>query len=181
MALKKVKVTAALVLAAGMVAFGGGLLGRGGAAEDSPRPKEAANPAPAPVAKPAPDRSKVEISSDGKRAEVRAILGGKQLVASADKVNFDSGRNLLVLEGSVRLRLQGSQGSKPQLLEADKIIIRSEGDDFSIQGQGMYTIQGSGVKLTVPQLGPKPVPLDFGFPVVRDEAQLFNFYLGLFR
>jgi outer membrane protein insertion porin family len=40
---------------------------------------------------------------------------------------------------------------------------------------------GVGMRLKVPALGPLPIALDFGFPVVRgpqDQKQVFSFYLG---
>jgi RNA polymerase sigma factor (sigma-70 family) len=47
-------------------------------------------------------------------------------------------------------------------------------DEAGGQGQA-----GSGVRIAMPSSGPVPVALDFGFPVVR-EAQIFNFWLGIF-
>jgi len=43
---------------------------------------------------------------------------------------------------------------------------------------------GFGFRITVPMLGPVPIALDFGFPIVRgpdDRTQLFSFWVGLFR
>ncbi|MCI0456475.1 MAG: outer membrane protein assembly factor BamA [Gemmataceae bacterium] len=43
---------------------------------------------------------------------------------------------------------------------------------------------GVGARITVPMLGPVPIALDFGVPIVRgpfDREQLFSFYVGLFR
>jgi outer membrane protein insertion porin family len=43
---------------------------------------------------------------------------------------------------------------------------------------------GFGLRIVVPMMGPVPIALDFGFPIVRqaqDETQLFSFYVGLFR
>jgi outer membrane protein assembly factor BamA len=43
---------------------------------------------------------------------------------------------------------------------------------------------GFGARIIVPQLGPVPIALDFGFPIVRgpdDRTQLFSFWVGLFR
>ena len=43
---------------------------------------------------------------------------------------------------------------------------------------------GFGVRFTVPMLGPVPIALDFGFPIVKgpgDREQVFNFWLGFFR
>ncbi|MBI3407880.1 MAG: BamA/TamA family outer membrane protein [Planctomycetes bacterium] len=43
---------------------------------------------------------------------------------------------------------------------------------------------GVGARIIVPMLGPVPIALDFGFPIVRasgDRTQLFSFWIGLFR
>jgi outer membrane protein assembly complex protein YaeT len=43
---------------------------------------------------------------------------------------------------------------------------------------------GFGLRFTVPMLGPVPIALDFGFPIVkgpRDNEQVFNFWMGIFR
>jgi outer membrane protein assembly factor BamA len=40
---------------------------------------------------------------------------------------------------------------------------------------------GAGLRLQIPALGPLPIALDFGFPVVRapqDQREIFSFYLG---
>ena len=43
---------------------------------------------------------------------------------------------------------------------------------------------GVGLRIIVPALGPVPIALDFGFPIVKaasDQKELFSFYVGLFR
>jgi outer membrane protein insertion porin family len=43
---------------------------------------------------------------------------------------------------------------------------------------------GFGFRLVVPMLGPVPIALDFGFPIVKgpnDNEQIFNFWLGFFN
>ena len=43
---------------------------------------------------------------------------------------------------------------------------------------------GVGLRIQVPMLGPVPIALDFGFPIVRgpnDREQIFSFWLGFFR
>jgi outer membrane protein assembly factor BamA len=43
---------------------------------------------------------------------------------------------------------------------------------------------GVGLRIIVPMLGPVPIALDFGFPIVKaanDREQLFSFWVGLFR
>jgi outer membrane protein assembly complex protein YaeT len=43
---------------------------------------------------------------------------------------------------------------------------------------------GVGARIIVPMLGPVPIALDFGFPIVKgpgDKEQIFSFWVGLFR
>jgi outer membrane protein assembly factor BamA len=43
---------------------------------------------------------------------------------------------------------------------------------------------GAGVRLVVPMLGPVPIALDFGFPIVKgpnDNDQVFSFWVGFFH
>jgi outer membrane protein assembly complex protein YaeT len=43
---------------------------------------------------------------------------------------------------------------------------------------------GVGLRIVVPMLGPVPIALDFGFPIVKgpeDKTQVFSFWVGLFR
>jgi outer membrane protein assembly complex protein YaeT len=43
---------------------------------------------------------------------------------------------------------------------------------------------GFGIRFTVPMLGPVPIALDFGFPIVKgpfDNQQVFGFYMGMTR
>jgi outer membrane protein insertion porin family len=43
---------------------------------------------------------------------------------------------------------------------------------------------GVGVRITVPMMGPVPIALDFGFPIVKahpDREQIFSFWVGFFR
>jgi outer membrane protein insertion porin family len=43
---------------------------------------------------------------------------------------------------------------------------------------------GFGIRFVVPMLGPVPIALDFGFPIVKgpsDNTQVFSFWMGFFR
>jgi outer membrane protein assembly complex protein YaeT len=43
---------------------------------------------------------------------------------------------------------------------------------------------GFGLRFVVPMLGPVPIALDFGFPIVKgpaDDTQVFNFWMGFYR
>jgi RNA polymerase sigma factor (sigma-70 family) len=42
---------------------------------------------------------------------------------------------------------------------------------------------GEGLRFVVPMLGPTPIPLDFGFPIIeerKDREQVFSFWIGFF-
>jgi outer membrane protein assembly complex protein YaeT len=43
---------------------------------------------------------------------------------------------------------------------------------------------GVGMRITIPMMGPVPIAIDFGFPIVKssqDVTQIFNFWVGVFR
>jgi outer membrane protein insertion porin family len=43
---------------------------------------------------------------------------------------------------------------------------------------------GFGFRFVVPLMGPVPIALDFGFPIVKgaaDQKQMFSFYLGFYK
>ena len=43
---------------------------------------------------------------------------------------------------------------------------------------------GVGLRIVVPMLGPVPIALDFGFPIVKapeDREQIFSFWIGFFH
>jgi len=51
-------------------------------------------------------------------------------------------------------------------------------------GRGLGRAAARGVRIQVPMLGPVPIALDFGFPIVKgpgDKEQVFSFWLGFFR
>jgi outer membrane protein insertion porin family len=54
--------------------------------------------------------------------------------------------------------------------------------DFEIKNYRVTA--GAGLRIVIPAMGPVPIALDFGFPVVRgpgDQEQIFSFWVGLFR
>ncbi len=62
-------------------------------------------------------------------------------------------------------------------LDSGTVERRMEINDYRVSA-------GLGLRLTVPMLGPVPIALDFGFPIVRgvnDREQVFSFWVGLFR
>jgi outer membrane protein insertion porin family len=63
-----------------------------------------------------------------------------------------------------------------QEIRGRKVHIRKDG--------ALYCEGAGGVGYAVPMLGPVPVALDFGFPVVKtpqENAQVFSFFMGFFR
>jgi outer membrane protein assembly factor BamA len=54
----------------------------------------------------------------------------------------------------------------------------------SVTIQNYRVSAGVGARIMVPMLGPVPIALDFGFPIVKaanDREQIFSFYVGLSR
>ena len=61
-------------------------------------------------------------------------------------------------------------------------VIQAVERDFELRNYRVSA--GFGFRLTVPFMGPVPIALDFGFPIVKgpfDNEQIFNFYLGIQR
>lgn len=62
-------------------------------------------------------------------------------------------------------------------LDSGTVESRTEIKDYRVSA-------GVGLRIVVPMMGPVPIALDFGFPIVRgpnDREQVFSFYVGLFR
>ena len=56
--------------------------------------------------------------------------------------------------------------------------------ESSVEFKDYRVSAGVGVRFVVPLLGPVPIALDFGFPIVKADAdrdQVFSFWLGFFR
>jgi outer membrane protein insertion porin family len=63
-------------------------------------------------------------------------------------------------------------------------FIDSGTDESDVSLRNYRVSAGFGLRIVVPMMGPVPIALDFGFPIVHapnDENQLFSFYVGLFR
>jgi outer membrane protein insertion porin family len=63
-------------------------------------------------------------------------------------------------------------------------FVDSGTDESSIGIHDYRVTAGFGLRIIVPMMGPVPIALDFGFPIVRnpqDHTQLFSFGLGLYR
>ena len=199
MSTNKVGTVVAGLLMAGVVALAGGLLTRSTAAADQPDvPKKEKPPARGPVvarrekpaAPAAPKRKKdqLEVRADGKQVRVRAVFGGREVHAVAERMSYDDESKRLVLEGNVRV--QQRQGQEKEEVRCRKMVIDRRSGTMKIEGlgalkSGAMKVQGpAGVRFAVPMLGPVPISLDFGFPVARDvgdNQQVLNFFLGFTR
>lgn len=65
------------------------------------------------------------------------------------------------------------------VLFADSGTVES---DFSLKNYRVSV--GAGLRIVVPMLGPVPIALDFGFPIVKapgDQDQVFSFWVGFFH
>jgi len=54
----------------------------------------------------------------------------------------------------------------------------------SVEIRNYRVAAGFGMRITVPMLGPVPIALDFGFPIVKgpnDHEQVFSFWVGFFH
>jgi len=53
--------------------------------------------------------------------------------------------------------------------------------ESSVELRNYRVAAGAGLRIQVPQLGPLPIALDFGFPIAKangDHTQLFSFWIG---
>jgi outer membrane protein assembly factor BamA len=56
--------------------------------------------------------------------------------------------------------------------------------ESSVEIKDYRVSAGVGMRIVVPMLGPVPIALDFGFPIVKgpqDKEQVFSFWVGMFR
>ncbi len=63
-------------------------------------------------------------------------------------------------------------------------FVDSGTDEPTVELKNYRVTAGFGVRFVVPMLGPVPIALDFGFPIVKaqsDNTQVFSFWLGFFR
>jgi RNA polymerase sigma-70 factor (ECF subfamily) len=155
MSIKKLMTVAAVLLVVSVVALGGGMLARQAAADEpdglAPAVKDGKKAAPA------ARKDRLEVRADGKQVQVRAVWGGEEVVAVADRMSYDDG--LLVLEGNVRV--QKRRGQEEETIQGQKVVIDRKTAKVSVEGAG-------GVRMAVPALGPVPVSVDFGFPTVKE-------------
>jgi RNA polymerase sigma-70 factor (ECF subfamily) len=171
MSLKKVKTVGAVLLILSVVGLGGGLVCRHTAVagqpdvrtNEQPRPRSVAREAKKPVAAPREQdrKDRLEVRADGKQIRVRAAFRAEELLAVADRMSYEEGR-LLVLEGNVKV--QKRRGKEVETIQGEKVIIDRKAGTLNVQG-------AFGVRRAVPTLGPVPVALDFGFPIVKEQKK----------
>ncbi len=185
MYMNKIRTAAGMLFMAGMVVLGGGLAYRHAAAGppevQAEKPAVGASaagqkvkPIASPTAKAKKDR--MEVQAEGKQVRVRMVRGDEELQAVANRMSYDEESKRLILEGDVRVR-QRRQGKESEELQGQKMVIDRKAGTVRVEGAGR-------IGLAVPMLGPVPVALDFGFPVVeglRDKQQIFSFFLGFTR
>jgi outer membrane protein assembly factor BamA len=56
--------------------------------------------------------------------------------------------------------------------------------ESNVQITNYRVAAGAGMRIVVPMLGPVPIALDFGYPIVQaagDQKQVFSFWLGFFH
>jgi RNA polymerase sigma-70 factor (ECF subfamily) len=178
MFMNRVRTVAGMFLMAGTLVLGGGLVYRNAAAG---QPEvQSQNPAarvPATASKPAKEKKdRLEVVADGKQVEVRLVGGDEEFQAVANKMSYDDDSKQMILIGDVRVR-QRRQGKESHDIQGSRMIIDRK--------TGMVRVEGAGrIGLAVPMLGPVPVALDLGFPVIKDpndRQQVFNFFLGFTR
>jgi RNA polymerase sigma factor (sigma-70 family) len=184
MSMNKIRMAAAVVLVASVVAIGGGLLACHAAADEPesqqnvlPRPDAAVKGGTKAVAADMPrdGKDRLIVQADGKQVRVQAVLGNEQINAVADRMSYDEASRRLVLEG--RVRVQRRRGNEREDIECQRMVIDRKSGTVKIEG-------ARSIGLALPMFGPAPVALDFGFPITRDardREQVFNFFLGFTR
>jgi hypothetical protein len=127
-------------------------------------------------------KHRLEVRADAKQVQVLAAFGDEELHAVTGRMSYEGG-GLLVLEGNVRV--QRRRDKEAEDIQCQKMVIDRKAGTVRVEGAGgvrqAVPLNGVGV---VPALGPAPVALDFGFPVVkgpREDGQVFDFLLGLTR
>jgi RNA polymerase sigma factor (sigma-70 family) len=100
--------------------------------------------------------------------------------------NFDMHRPPESLERGCRFRGAGQEFRVP-VRSDDRLYVVPFLDSGTVEPDAQHrdhgTSTGGGAYLTVPALGPVPIALDFGFPVVRESkepGQVFSFWIGFF-
>lgn len=205
MSMNKIKTVVAVLFLAGMAVLGGGMLSHKAAADQPGDEKQAIpmqsapkavadageQPAVAPLPKPKESKARLEITVEGKQVRVLAVFEAGEFSAIADRISYDEERHILILEategGSVRVQKQRGKDQVPEIIEGKKAILNRKTGTISVYGPGKIEqdvpVTGK-IGLAVPMLGPVPVSLDFGFPVVKqlqDSQQVFNFFMGFVR
>ncbi len=110
----------------------------------------------------------------------RSIRGFQFRGVSPDVNGFKVGGDFMVLNSLEYQVPVTAKGDIAVVGFVDSGSVSPRVDDIST-----YRVSaGFGVRFVVPMLGPMPIALDFGFPIVRangDQTQVFNFFMGWTR
>jgi lipopolysaccharide export system protein LptA len=120
--------------------------------------------------------ARLEVRADGKQVQVRVVRGDEEFQAVADRMSYEEGSKRLVLEGNVRL-IRQRQGKETEEVQGRRMLIDWKTGTVKVEGAGR-------IGLAVPMLGPVPVQMNFGFPVIEgshDKEQIFSFFVGFTR
>ncbi len=136
-------------------------------------------------------KDRLEVRADGKQVHVLAVFGGEEIQAVGARMSSDEG-GVLVLEGDVRAQM-GRRDAVPTRIKCQKLFLDRKTGTVRVggavrvegaSGAGQAVPLSGGLGVVIPALGPAPVDLSFGFPVVkgpREDEQVFNFFLGWTR
>src|SRR5262249_44129552 len=109
----------------------------------------------------------------------RSIRGFRFRGVGPDVNGFKVGGNFLFLN---------SAEWQVPILATDQLyavgFVDSGTDETSVKLDTYRVTAGFGMRIVVPMLGPVPIALDFGFPIVKaasDQKQVFSFWLGFFN
>jgi hypothetical protein len=174
MFMNRVRTFAGMFLMAGTLVLGGGLVYRNAAAGQPEVQSENTGVRVSATASTAAKETKdrLQIVADGKQVRVRLVRGDEEFQAVAKSMSYEEDSRRLVLEGDVRV-WKRRQGKQPEELQGRRMIIDRKTGTVRVEGPGR-------IGLAVPMLGPVPVALDFGFPVI-EKQQVFSFFLGFTR
>jgi RNA polymerase sigma factor (sigma-70 family) len=186
MVLNKLKAGVAVLVVAGLVAVAGGWLtpARPQVAAGPPGPEQrppSVQPVPAlKVAavqkQPPAKKRRLKVSADGK--QVRVVADEVQGVA--DALTYDEEKGLLTLEGNVKVQRQ--RGPATDSVEGTKVIIDLRAGKVQVIGAGRLDLDGA--RLEGAMLGPTPIAVDFGFPMLKEADHsrcAFTFFMGFSR
>jgi RNA polymerase sigma factor (sigma-70 family) len=164
MMLKKLQTVAAMLLVAGTVVFGGGLLAlhRATAGQPDAINPDAARPStpasrPGEGRKEAGDRPKdrkarFEVRAEGKQVRVRAILGEEEWDILADRLLYDEDSRVFELEatGDEIVRARKRRGGTVEEIQCKRLVIDRKTETVQIRADSGVRGTGAGREYRVP-------------------------------